>query len=1173
MEITPKIKMFHFALIVSATLLFCSCKDSSRTLFAKKSVTETGIDFSNTLIFSDELTVLEFEYMYNGAGVAVADFDLDGLQDIYFTANMSSNKLYRNLGDWKFEDITATSNTGSTGWSNGVAIVDINQDGYPDIYVSKGGPRGSSKEDRANLLFINNGTKGDGITFTESAAEWGLDDDSYSVQATFFDYDRDGDLDMYLLSNALVDFNRNTSRPIDRTGKAPSVDKLFRNNGNNTFTDVSAEAHILIEGFGLGVEVCDLNRDGWPDIYVSNDFLTDDILYINQHDGTFKNEIGNYFQHLSFNGMGNDISDINNDGFMDVVVLDMLPEDNKRWKLTMMGNNYDEFQTGLSYGYKPQYIRNTLQLNNGNDSFSEIGQIAGISATEWSWSALFADFDQDGYRDLCVTNGYRQDITNLDFMVYGNRILTMGTEEANRRERLKELDKLPGIKLPNYFYRNTKNLGFENISKEAGFTEDTYSNGMAYADLDNDGDLDLVINNIDDPAGIYENRSEKGPEKNYVRFNFIGPEKNRDGIGSHVEIRYKGLKQVEFNTPYRGYLSTVQKGMHFGLGATTVLDTVIVTWPDGKRQILKDLSAGQTYTLEYNDADRQPMLEEADPSIVRYFAPTDSLGLDFVHKEDAFVDFKVQPLLPHMHSRNGPGIAVGDINGDGLEDCFIGGAAGQTGTLMFQNENGQFSAQEFMDAEYEDMGALLFDADNDGDMDLYVVSGGSSFPADSPKYTDRLYVNDGAGTFSRSNALPKNNSSGSVVAAADYNRDGYIDLFVGGRVRPGEYPLMPKSTVLKNEGGRGRLEFSEDAANASLNELGMVTAALWTDFNNDQWPDLLVVGEFMGIRMFENHEGTLQEIVGQPDVKGTHGWWNSISAGDFDADGDMDYVLGNFGLNNRYNVNKEEPLCIYAKDYDKNGQIDPVMCHFINGKNYAVHSRNDLIKQINAMRGRFRTYTDYAEATFDQTFLKEELRDAYVVKCETFESSYLENLGNGKFKLTPLPMAAQIAPMYGTMVGDYNNDGHLDILAVGNFYSGEVFSGRYDASIGWFLAGDGNGNFNALESRDTGFFVKGDAKALVNIWSGSTELIMASINNGPSAILEHKSPKANIYYPKNNEVAALVQFADGKIQKFEFGNSSGYLSQPSRMLTIPKNALSVTILDNIGNEYKIAQLQ
>ena len=1156
--------------VVSFVYLFSSCNDK-KPLFREHSPDDTGVTFNNALILSDSLTVLEFEYMYNGAGVAVADFDRDGLQDLFFTANMSSNRLYRNLGDWKFKDITAQTHTGATRWSNGVAIVDINQDGYPDIYVSCGGSRSSVAKDRDNLLYINNGKKGDELRFTESAEAWGLNDDSYSVQAAFFDYDGDGDLDVYLLSNALVDFNRNTRRPKDRSGNAPSVDKLFRNNGDETFTDVSEEAGIQIEGFGLGVEICDINRDGWPDIYVSNDFLTDDILYVNQQDGTFQNQIRDYFQHLTYNGMGNDIADINNDGFMDVVVLDMLPEDNKRWKLTMMGNNYSEFQTGLSYGYMPQYIRNTLQLNNGNGTFSEIGQMAGIAATEWSWSALFADFDQDGLNDLCVTNGYRQDITNLDFMVYGNRVLTMGTAEANRKQRLDELNKLPGIKLPNYFYHNSGDLTFENRSKEAGFTTPTYSNGMAYADLDNDGDLDLVINNIDDPAGIYENQGEAETKGHYIKFNFKGRKPNLNGLGSSVELRYSGQKQKEYHTPYRGYLSTVEHGLHFGLGPVQQIDTVLVTWPDGKKQLLTQVAADQAIDLKYENATTWE--EKPQPVARPLFEPLDSVGLEHAHREDDFVDFKMQPLLPYMHSRNGPGLAVGDINGDGLDDCFAGGAAGQAGALLIQQPDGTFLPKDFEDPDYEDMGCLFFDADGDGDQDLYVVSGGSSFPEGDPLYQDRLYENDGGGKFKRSAGLPKFTQSGAAVAAADYDKDGKIDLFVGGRVRPGSFPLKPKSFLLKNTSQPGQLQFEKDVQQGLPVDLGMVTAAIWTDFDNDSWPDLMVTGEFMPIRFFKNNHGILKEIEAGQGLRNTRGWWNSIVAGDFDEDGDMDYVLGNLGLNSRYQASEKEPLSVYAKDYDKNGTVDPIMCQYINGENYIVHSRSDLIAQISAMRGRFRSYSDYAEATFKQSFLKEELADAYVVQSETFASSYLENLGNGKFRITPLPLEAQTAPIYGMITGDFNQDGHLDLLAVGNFYSGEVFSGQYDASFGWFLAGDGKGGLHPVEARESGFLVKGDAKSLVELTAGGRQVFIAGINNGPLEVQALNASVPGKYQVQEHDTGALIRYADDSTQRFEFNRGSGYLSQSGRTLRIPETAISVKIYNDQGEEHEILVAQ
>ncbi|WP_175416246.1 VCBS repeat-containing protein [Aggregatimonas sangjinii] len=1155
------------------SLLFVAlmgCDNSPSTLFDELSPEDTGITFANTLTLDGDPSVLEFEYMYNGAGVAVADFDLDGLQDIYFIGNMVSNRLYRNLGEWKFEDITESANAGSTDWSNGVSIVDINQDGYPDIYVSRGGPRGASAAQRANLLFINTTQEKGSISFTESASKWGLADESYSVQAAFFDYDADGDLDMYLLSNALVDFNRNTSRPKDRTGKAPSADKLFRNNGDETFTDVSIDSGILIEGFGLGVEICDLNTDGWPDIYVSNDFLTDDFLYINQKDGTFENENASYFKHLTFNGMGNDIADINNDGLMDVVVLDMLPPDNKRWKLTMMGNNYDEFQNSIRDGYQPQYIRNTLQLNNGNGTFSEVGQLAGISATEWSWSALLADYDHDGNKDLFITNGYRQDITNLDFMVYGNNVLTMGTEEANRKQRLEALNKLSGIKKHNYMYKNTGEFSFSDITEEAGFAKPTYSNGAAYADLDNDGDLDLVINNIDDPAGLYENNASETANGNYLRFTFQGKAPNLQGLGSQVELFYQGGYQKQYFTPYRGYLSTVEQALHFGLGAVSQIDSARVIWPDGKTQHLPDITTNKTAALKYADARNPPQMESSHP-ITTLFRQLDSIGLDLPHQENAFVDYKVQPLLPHMHSRNGPGLAVADTNNDGLEDVYMGGAREQAGKLLLQQQDGSFVSRAFEDTEYEDMGTLFFDADNDGDQDLYVVSGGSSQPANDSGYQDRIYQNDGSGNYTRVAALPRAHHSGSVVTAADYDKDGDIDLFVGGRVRPGEYPLAPMSSLLQNESANGKISFknTEQDIQKTFNNLGMVTAALWTDFNNDSWQDLIVVGEFMPIRFFQNFNGELREVSNQTNLKNTHGWWNSINSGDFDNDGDTDYILGNLGLNARLKASAKEPLCIYANDYDKNGRIDPVMCYYIEGENHIAHSRNDLIDQINPMRARFRTYADYAEASFEKSFLKEELESAYIVKSETFASAYLENLGQGKFKLSELPRWAQIAPIYGTLVDDFDADGNLDVLAVGNFYSGEVFAGQYDAGIGWFLKGDGKGGFQSIDVSESGFFVQGDAKSMVQLDIKGREGILTALNNGFLKTHINERKIQGDYDSKPTDMYATLRFKDGRERKVEFHKGSGYLSQSSKRLKIPIRVASVSVTDINGNETEI----
>ena len=1152
-------------------ILCCSCSDSSSTLFKLMDPDQTGVNFSNNITISDTLSVLEFEFIYNGAGVAVGDFNNDTLPDIYFTGNMTSNRLFLNLGDWKFKDVTDSAGLLSTGWSNGVALVDINQDGFLDIYVSRGGPRGTTAEDRANLLYINNGD----LTFTESASSYGLDNQEYTVQSAFFDYDLDGDLDVYLLSNALVNFNRNTTRPIDATGKAPSVDKLFRNNGNGTFTEVSEEAGILIEGFGLGVEVCDINQDHWPDLYISNDFLTEDLLYINQQNGSFKNQAGLYMKHQTYNGMGNDIADFNNDGLLDVVVLDMLPKDNRRRKLTMMGNNYDQYQNNIDNGYQPQYIRNTLQLNNGNGTFSEIGQLSGVDATDWSWSVLFADYDNDGFKDLFITNGYRQDVTNLDFIVFGQQVLAMGEAKANRQQRLQALQDLPGAELPNYLFRNNKDLTFEHINNQWGLSEPSYSNGAVYTDLDNDGDLDLVINNIDQVAGVYKNQSrEFDPAgSNYVKLELHGPEGNIQGLGSKIRLYHQGQLQFQYYTPYRGYLSSIDPSMHFGLGTSDKVDSLEIVWPDGSYQKLFDLKANSTITVEYS---KRHASEAPSKTNQQHYLKdiSTAVDVDFQHRENLFVDFKVQPILPHMHSRNGPGLAVGDINADGTQDFYVGGAAGFQGAFFMQEPDGSLiSHQLAQDSSSEDMGVLLFDANGDGDLDLYAASGGSFHPEGSSWYQDRLYINNGQGNFQEApGALPVATESSSCVEAADFDRDGDLDLFVGGRVIPGSYPLAPQSFILINESepDDDQVMFTKMTVGLpdDFSRMGMVTDALWTDFNNDQWIDLIVVGEFMPVKFYLNKEGTLVDITEQTSLEYTSGWWNSISAGDFDADGDMDYLVGNLGLNSRLKASADEPLCIYAKDYDKNGRIDPVMCYYIQGENYIAHTRDDLIAQISAMRARFKTYEEYAEAPFKSSFLATELADAFVVKSETFESSYIENLGQGKFSIKPLPMVTQFAPVYGINVGDYNQDGLPDAFITGNFYASIVSTGKYDASIGYLLLGDGEGGFNPVRPDSLGVIADGDTKGMVEMLSTSNRRrIVLANNSGPLKVFETNGPETS-QSARPTDVYAEVTTINGKVYRQEFYYGSSYLSNGGRIMDNNDKIASIKVFDQHG-EFRI----
>lgn len=1164
----------RYLILIAIFPVMVQCHSREEKMFTPVGADRSEITFSNKLSFGDSLSVLDFEYMYNGGGVAVGDINNDGLQDIYFTGNMVSSRLYLNRGNFKFEDITDKAGVQTDTWANGVVMVDINQDGFRDIYVSVGGNRNTPEAERANLLFLNNGNE----TFTESAEKFGIADRGYSIQSTFFDYDLDGDLDMYLLENAFVSYSRNTSKPKQVKGEAASTDKLFRNNGDLTFTNVSREAGVTIEGFGLGVVVSDINDDGWPDVYVSNDFITNDLLYINNQDGTFSNEAGRYLKHQTYNGMGADIADYNNDALPDIVVLDMLPEDNKRWKLTPRGNTYDEFHNGLRLGYEPQYVRNTLQLNNGNLSFSEIGQLAGIEATEWSWSALFADYDNDGFKDLFITNGYGKDITNLDFIVYGDKEQSMGLPAINASERQALLNELPGIRIHNYMYRNKGDLTFSDESEAWGFSAPTYSNGAAYADLDNDGDLDLVINNVDEEATVMEcravNRSSHDAS-NFLRLSLRGAAQNREGYGAKVYLKNKGKSQYQYFTPVRGYLSSVEPYLHFGIGAETAIDCVEVVWPDGKFQVIRDVSANQLLQLEYSAAgERLPALKK-DPPVTLFHEVTDTSGIDFVHRENEFVDFKVQPIIPHMHSRNGPGVTAGDINGDGLDDLYLGGAAGFPGAIFIQTREGRFERKpsSCIDSLSEDMGVLFFDADGDHDLDLYVASGGSENPKGSAAYSDHIYVNDGRGRYERAaHALPEWMVSSSCVVAADYDRDGDLDLFVGGRVVPGAYPMPAGSSLLRNDSGDGVVRFTameEEVSGVSFDDLGMVSSALWSDYDNDGWVDLIVTGEFMPVLFYHNEKGKLVDATSSTGLKNTSGWWNSLLGADFDGDGDTDYVAGNLGLNSHFRASPEEPLCIYANDYNKDGRVDPVMSYYVQGEKYVGHSRDQLIDQINSMRIRFRTYTAYANATFDESFLPTELQEAYVVCAQRFESSYIENQGDGKFRLSSLPLEAQFSPIYGMISDDYDGDGNPDILAVGNSYSPEIISGRDDASIGLYLKGDGGGNFVYSRYKESGFMADNDAKGMARVLVNQDRELIVVANNNSRARAYLPAKKRNYYRAANTDAYAIATLSNGKKFKHEFYFGSSYLSQSSRMMTIDAKTTSIVIFDTKGNQREL----
>ncbi len=1006
---------------------------------------------------------------------------------MYFTGNQVDNAFYLNQGKMRFADITAEAQVAGNGqWCSGVALVDINQDGWLDIYVSSTLSKDSLR--RKNLLFINQGLNDNNVpTFTEAAADYGIADTGNTTQAAFFDYDRDGDLDLYLLTNVINAKVPTNYRPKLEDGSALNNDRLYRNPGSGPgqatqpFVNVTREAGILTEGFGLGITVTDINLDGWPDIYITNDYITNDLLYINNQDGTFTNRVADYLKHQSYSAMGSDVVDINNDGRSDIIALDMLPETNLRQKQMLGPNRYVTYLNNDRYDFQHQYVRNTLQLNNGPSpdgypTFSEIGQLAGIEKTDWSWTPLVADFDNDGYRDVIITNGFPRDVTDRDFANF-----RAGPAGGVASEMMMH-DSIPIVKISNYAYRNRGDLTFENQTQAWGMYRPSFSNGAAYADLDNDGDLDVVVNNINDSAFVYENQLKKA-EHHYLRAKLKGSPRNRGGVGAKVLIRYGG-GQVQYfeNAQYRGYLSTVEGRAHFGLGSQQQIDTLQVVWPDGKTQTMFNVAIDQEITLDYQEASATSVPDinqevspaNTSPLLQEVAAPR---GVRFRASERDVIDFNLQRTLPRKYSQLGPGLAVGDVNGDGRDDFYVGGPAGKTGTFFMQQADGSFQedSTRFVtpNPSREETGVLLFDADSDGDLDLYTASGSYEFQDGSPELQDVLYHSDGRGKFTAdTTALPAMRTSTTCVRAADYDRDGDLDLFVGGRVISGKYPMPPRSYLLNNQGGTFT-DVTEQVP--GLSTVGMVSDALWTDVNTDGLVDLLVVGEWMPVMFFKNTGEGWENATAATGIAQHTGWWNSLTAGDFDADGDTDYLVGNLGLNTRYQASEQEPLRVYAKDFDDNGSVDPVLVAYGRAEDgrrapFPVHAKDDFTSQFLRVRRQFPTYEKYGLATINDIFDESELNDAQVLEATTMTSSYLENLGGGKLKITALPTEAQFAPVYGMLTGDYNQDGHLDALLVGNEYGMEVFAGRHDALTGVYLAGDGSRQLPRGAQRRKRFF-------------------------------------------------------------------------------------------------------
>jgi enediyne biosynthesis protein E4 len=1166
-----------FALVMFTWLLAGCGKHNEKTLFQLLPSSETGISFNNELTETDSFNVLSFEYIYNGAGVGIGDVNNDGLSDIFFAGNMVSSALYLNKGKFEFDDITEKASIKTNVWCTGVSMVDINQDGLLDVYVSTIQPH-TNKPPVPNLLYLNKGLNQEGIpVFEEVAAKVGLADSSYATQAAFLDFDLDGDLDMYMLTNALESYNRNQIIGLRNDGTGKSVDRFYRNDGLidglPVFKNVSRDVGVQTEGWGLGIVVNDINRDGYPDLYIANDFMSNDHLYINTRDGKFIDRIGSMLKHQEQNGMGIDIADINNDALNDIVVLDMLPDDNLRQKTMFSTVGYDRFRLFREKGYQYQYIRNVLQLNNGNNSFSDIGYFSGIYATDWSWSSLFADFDNDGYRDLFVGNGYRKDVTDQDFVAYGKE-LSMFTTDKNRMNAIrKEVEKLPGVRKPNFIFKNNGDLTFTDKAKEWGLDQPSYSNGAAYADLDNDGDLDLVTNNINDEAFVYRNdliADKTKHDNNFLRVKLEGEKGNLAGYGTTITIYAGQRKYYGEHQTVRGYKSTVENIEHFGLGKVESgkIDSITVTWPAGKRQLLRNVSVNQTLTVRHRDATAASYDGVHQTRVLTELRNT--VGLEYKHVEDEFVDFlEGQFLLPHKHSQSGPAITVGDVNGDGLDDFILGGSAGKRARIFLQQGNGSFKTDSLPGKVAEDMGILLFDADNDGDEDLYCVSGSSEFKRDKENYQDRFYRNSGKGKFEHDvDALPELTSSGSCVVANDFDRDGDLDLFVGGRVVPTRYPETPESYLLVNRGD-GKFDNKTSAFSSTLSSIGMVSAAIWSDVNNDDWIDLIVVGEWMPVTFFINEKGKSFTPL---TLANSAGWWNSISGGDFDNDGDIDYVAGNLGLNSIYKASVDEPVTVYAKDFDNNGSVDPILCRYIQGKEYPAHPREALTGQIPPLRGVALSYSLYGGMDIHDLFSKEKLANAMVLKSTMFSSVYIQNNGNNKFEIKPLPSEAQFSPMFGMMITDLNEDGNLDILSVGNSYASEVLSGYYDAGIGNYLQGDGKGNFKNVQVKQSGFFVDGDAKAMAKLISGDGRELLIVTQNRDSLKVFTKPGKIpgeelSVVRLKPDDESVIIELSNGKRRKEELYRGNGYLSSSSRAIIKNKNIPKVTTLRNRSEKH------
>lgn len=1106
-------------LFILVFYIILSCTNSKSTekepLFVALGADQTHIDFKNTLTSTNEFNIYKYRNFYNGGGVGLGDINNDGLLDIYLTGNMVPNKLYLNKGKFVFEDITDQAQVAGKGaWSTGVSMIDINGDGWLDIYVCNSGDvKGDNKQ---NEFFINNG---DG-TFTEKAEVMGLADRGFSTQAVFFDYDKDGDLDVYLLNNSYQSIGSFNLRKNERSVRDKlGGDKLLRNDGG-LFTDVSEEAGIYgsVIGFGLGVSVSDLDKDGWMDLYISNDFFERDYIYMNNGDGTFREELEKQMHSTSVASMGSDIADITGDGYPDIFVTEMLPEDDERFKTTMTFENWEKYKYNLENGYYHQFTRNMLHINNGlipdrGITFREVGRLAGVEATDWSWGALISDLDNDGFKDIYITNGIAQDILNQDYLNYVANEEVARSVISDKGVDFKQLiDIIPTNRIPNYVYSGTSDLIFNDKTKEWGLETPSHSNGAAYGDLDNDGDLDLVVNNVNMPPFIYRNQTDiTKMENNYLKVVLNGIGDNKAAVGTKVTLKVGDRTFYQEQSPNRGFQSSVDNRLNFGLGSSENIDSLIVDWYYGKQTILTDVATNQTLVLRENETTLEQIKESIKTKKLTgiFNEVFQKQGIQYIHKENVYNDFNQDRLLYHMKSTEGPKIAIGDLNGDGLEDFYIGGAKDSPGALFIQSRGGKFkSTNESLlerDKGSEDLQCLFFDADADGDLDLYVTSGGNEFSSGSFALMDRLYINDGSGTFTKSGQLLPNGipESSSTVIASDFDGDGDMDLFIGIRLKSGEIGVLQNGYILKND-GKGNFTNSTRVVAPELIDLGMITDAIWSDYDGDGNDDLIVVGEWMAITVFNNNGGKLKKVTEEVGLADTHGWWNRIEAADMDGDGDIDYVLGNHGLNSRFKASVEKPVMAYVNDFDLNGSVEQIICRYDGKASYPMSLRHDLVSQLPHLKKKYLMYESYKGQTINDIFTPEELKNALIQKATILQSVILWNNGNGTFSLTPLPMEAQLSPVYAILLKDFDEDGIMDMVLGGNLYNVKPEVGRYDSGHGLFLKGLGAGKLEVKSPAESGFFINGEIRDFGWIKSNEGKLLFVVRNNAPMQFFEIK---------------------------------------------------------------------